>query len=355
MAESSVSSNTDDSSPFQLQNGDSPGSILVSNLLTGDNYNSWRRSMEMALKAKNKLGFVNGSIIQPHETDSTYSKWDRCNSMVLLWILNSVSCEIGEIVVYALTAKDMWDELNNQFSQGNEPRIFQLQKELSSLSQDQTSVSVYYRKFKCLWDELINYDQIPHCTCGAYKSCKCDATRLFLAYQQRQHVISFLMALNDDFTHVRGQILLLEPLPSITKVFSLIIQEEKQKEVSSMGRIGFEPNVAFMNKRIESSKPNSGKQFRKEKLLCTHCGMTNHTVDKCYKLHRYPPNFRSRGKVSSANQVLVQPESTPFDSNCMSFSQDEYQQLLALIRPQATDSSHHQAANIISEIPFSSV
>ncbi|XP_041011279.1 uncharacterized protein LOC121255050 [Juglans microcarpa x Juglans regia] len=133
MASSSSSSSSssvleDSSSPFHLQNGDSPGSILVSNLLTGDNYNSWCRSMEMALKAKNKIGFINGAIPQPVEADSSYPKWDRCNSMVLSWILNSVSRDIRETVVYAKTAKDMWDELKHQFSQGNGPRIFQLQK-----------------------------------------------------------------------------------------------------------------------------------------------------------------------------------------------------------------------------------
>ncbi|KAF5454168.1 hypothetical protein F2P56_023851 [Juglans regia] len=271
--------------------------------------------------------------------------------MVLSWILNSVSRDIGETIVYAKTAKDMRDELKHQFSQGNGPRIFQLQKELSSLTQDQTSVSVYYRKFKCLWDELMNYNQIPSCTCGAYKNCSCGAARIFLEYHQRQHVIMFLMGLNEEFAHVRGQILLIEPLPSITKVFSLVIQEEKQREVGSMGRVGFQPNVAFMNKRIEVPKNNTGKQqYRREKVLCTHCGMTNHTVDRCYKLHGYPPSFKQKGKVSSANQVMTQPSSTPFDQHCMSFSQEEYQQLLASIRPQSTEQSKtsHQAANVLS-------
>ncbi|KAG7942664.1 hypothetical protein I3843_16G115500 [Carya illinoinensis] len=300
---SSVSSNIEDSSPYHLQNGDSPGSILVSNLLIGDNYSSWYRSMEMTLKAKNKISFFN------------------------------------ETIVYAKTTKDMWDELKYQFSQGNGPQIFQ-----SKL------VSVYYQKFKCLWDELMNYNQMPSCTCAASKLCACGATLLFVEYQQCQHVIMFLMGLNEDFAHVRGQNLLLEPLPSITKVFSFIIQEEKQREVGPMERVGFESNVAFMNKRVEGLKVNTGKQeYRKEKVLCTQCGMTNHIVDKCYKLHGYPPSYKQKGKVSSANQVMVQLSSAPFDQNCMPFSQEQYQQLLALIRPQPTKVPKNtpQAANVL--------
>lgn len=65
----SISLNVKDSSPFHLQNGDLPRFILVSKVLTGDNYCYWFMSMEMALKAKNKIEFINGSIIQPPKSD----------------------------------------------------------------------------------------------------------------------------------------------------------------------------------------------------------------------------------------------------------------------------------------------
>jgi hypothetical protein len=42
-------------------------------------------------------------------------------------------------------------------------------------------------------------------------------------------VMSFLMGLNESFIHVRGQILLMEPLPSINKVFSMIQADKKQR------------------------------------------------------------------------------------------------------------------------------
>jgi hypothetical protein len=39
------------------------------------------------------------------------------------------------------------------------------------------------------------------------------------------------MGLNDSFSAIRAQILLTNPLPPLNKVFSLIIQEEKQREI----------------------------------------------------------------------------------------------------------------------------
>ncbi|RVW84005.1 hypothetical protein CK203_047294 [Vitis vinifera] len=50
---------------FFLHRGDHPELVLVSHLLIGPNYNTWGRAMLMALNAKHKLGFVDGSISQP--------------------------------------------------------------------------------------------------------------------------------------------------------------------------------------------------------------------------------------------------------------------------------------------------
>ena len=43
--------------------------------------------------------------------------------------------------------------------------------------------------------------------------------------------MSFLMGLNDTYAAVRGQILLMDPIPSLSKVFSLLLQDEKQIKV----------------------------------------------------------------------------------------------------------------------------
>ena len=43
--------------------------------------------------------------------------------------------------------------------------------------------------------------------------------------------MKFLMGLNDSFSQVRTQALLMDPLPSLNKVYALLIQEEKQRTV----------------------------------------------------------------------------------------------------------------------------
>jgi hypothetical protein len=61
----SSSFSIEDSSPYHLHHGDSPGTVLVSQPLDGDNCHTWSRSMVMALTAKNKLSFLNGSLAKP--------------------------------------------------------------------------------------------------------------------------------------------------------------------------------------------------------------------------------------------------------------------------------------------------
>lgn len=107
-----------------------------------------------------------------------------------------MSKEIPSSIICAKTAKDMSQDLKNQFTQGNGPRFFQLQNDLSVLVQEDLSVRDYYTRFQSLWDELLDYNQVP--------SCSCYAIRLLLNYQDRQHAIQFLMGLNDYFSHVRG-------------------------------------------------------------------------------------------------------------------------------------------------------
>ena len=84
----------DDSNPLILHSSDNPDIALVSHPLIGENYNSWKKAMRMALHGKNKYGFVDGSIPEPALGHSTHALWHRNNSIVSSWLLNSLSKEM---------------------------------------------------------------------------------------------------------------------------------------------------------------------------------------------------------------------------------------------------------------------
>ncbi|XP_061345104.1 uncharacterized protein LOC133290959 [Gastrolobium bilobum] len=221
---SSSASMEDSASPYYLQNGDHPGLILVTHSLTGPNFNSWNRAMLIALTAKNKVCFVDGSLLRSDHSDLLFVAWTRCNSMVISWLLNSVSKEIADSLMYFSTAYDLWDDLRVRFHQANGPRIFQLKQQISSLHQGSLDVNTYYTKLKILWDELKDYSPNLSCTYGAL--------RILSSTQQQDYAMQFLMGLNDSFSSIRAQILLMEPLPQLSRVFSLVIQEERQRQIT---------------------------------------------------------------------------------------------------------------------------
>nr|GMD80083.1 uncharacterized protein LOC109157055 [Ipomoea batatas] len=71
----------DRTNPLYLHPNESPALHLVTAQLEGrSNYHSWARAMEMALRSKNKLSFVDGTMVIPSNLDTKYYYWDQCNT-----------------------------------------------------------------------------------------------------------------------------------------------------------------------------------------------------------------------------------------------------------------------------------
>lgn len=111
-----------------LQNSDHPGMVLVTTPLTGSNYMSWSRSINLALGAKEKLGFLNGRYEKPIQDSVDYDKWIRADCMVTSWILNSISKDRVEALLYANSARELWLQLEERFGEWFGPLLYQLQR-----------------------------------------------------------------------------------------------------------------------------------------------------------------------------------------------------------------------------------
>lgn len=164
--------------------------------------------------------------------------------------------------------------------------------------------------------------------------------------------MTFLMGLNDSYAMLRAQILLMDPLPSIAKVFSIVVQEEHQRAAeASATSIDL---VVFSITDTSKTKPNSSPQFHKkenQRSICSHCNIKGHTVDRFYKVHGYPPGYKSRNQTSVSENmvnakhvnatVVSQPsQSSPNKSDFLSsLNSNQYNQLLEMLQ------SHLQKAN----------
>lgn len=128
------------------------------------------------------------------------------------------------------------------------------------------------------------------------------------------------MGLHESYAAVRGQLLMMDPLPSVSHAYSLIKQEEKQR----LGYVNSQAvGASFMvNKQNNfksfggSSTSNTGRVtgstsrnmlvsspvMPKSNLKCTYCNGENHVREACFKLHGYPPNRKKKGQTGTYGQ-----------------------------------------------------
>ena len=150
-------------SPYFLHHSEASRVPPVPMVLTGKNYHSWSKVMPIALKAKNKLPFIDGRIMKPDPDDPLFPAWDRCNNVLVSWITLTLSPEILESVTSLEVAFNLWNELKNRYKQGGLYRIAKLQEELFTFKQGDLSITAYYTKLKGIWEELDQFRSIPRC------------------------------------------------------------------------------------------------------------------------------------------------------------------------------------------------
>jgi len=84
------------------------------------------------------------------------------------------------------------------------------------------SVAVFYTMLKRLWDELDDTSEVPICKCNT----NCDALKKTRELEQHQRLLHFSMWLNYGYESIRGQILFIDPLANVNKVYCMIDRVE---------------------------------------------------------------------------------------------------------------------------------
>lgn len=322
----------DHNDPLFLHSSDHPSLSLVPQVFDGTNFGEWRISMQIALSAKNKAEFINGNLARPPRTDARYDRWERCNNMVIMWLLNGLSPMLRRSVSYTDTARGIWEELMARFDQTSGAQLYSVEKELSSLSQGSSSISVYFTKIKTLWDELNSMHQFLPCTCGCMQA--------ILKHDEDRRLVHFLMGLNEQYTSIKGAILMMNPLPSVNHAYSFMLQEEKQREIQSPAQAFSESASMSVNARTSNSLGYNQKgNGEKRALYCTNCKKTNHTIDKCFFLNGFPLGYReNKGKKEESEKKFTG------NSIANELSSDHISQLLGLLNP-----SHGKGKEILQD------
>jgi ribosomal protein L21 len=96
--------------------------------------------------------------------------------------------------------------------------------------------------------------------------------------REEDRLMQFLMGLNESYSTVRNNILMMSPLPNVRQAYSLVIQEETQRQMTSETTENFSIAAA-----IHSHSNNSSNKFFKKKYR-DHCNREGHTISNCRTL-----------------------------------------------------------------------
>lgn len=98
--------NQDAYSVFYIHPSGSSTNQLVFVKFNGEGFNNGKRSMMLTLSNKNKLAFVNASIIAPEDIASVeYKVWQYFNDLVISWLLYNLDENIARSVLFLKNAR----------------------------------------------------------------------------------------------------------------------------------------------------------------------------------------------------------------------------------------------------------
>ncbi|KAK1391348.1 SPX domain-containing protein 1-like [Heracleum sosnowskyi] len=232
--------------------------------LDGKNYFLWASYFKNFLEGQDLWTYVDGSNPKPTEK-AEQSKWVINNAKIKTWIMESVENSIAVNLSPLSTAHLMWEYLKRIYKQSNAARMYQLEQEVNSLSQESLSIQEFYSAIMLLWNEMdMIEEKIPEAALET-------VLKLRLQTRARQ----FLMKLRQDFEPIRATILNRGGSSNVDTILpDLLAEETRLKSLSSHINVH---DVAL------SAAVQKTKARNMSKTECFICHETGHIAIHCSK------------------------------------------------------------------------
>ncbi|XP_073221494.1 uncharacterized protein [Cicer arietinum] len=238
----------------------------------------------------------------------------------------TLSPHISQSIICIDSSFDLKSDLRDRFTKGNHFRLSDLLCDLHSIKQGDHNLSTLFTDFKILWDDHEDLRPTP-------------------SFKDQEYVTCFLKGLNGNYSNIRTQILLMEKLPSISKVYYLVVQQEPASNLFPPDFAFFSVNFGNTNYRnTQKVGRGRGRAQPKSQMFCTHCHKINHTVNSCYFKLCFPSGYRSNKNHNPNPLPPPETKSTP-PSNSIpkdhspSVSKQDYHYLVNLLQSSKKETS----------------
>ena len=96
-------------------------------------------------------GYLTSTKKKPANNEQDMAQWRMENSVVLTFLLNTMSQSVAKSVQLLETAQEVWKTVAQIFSQKqNSTQVFEIRSQLRQLRQKNLSVTEYTSELKCL-------------------------------------------------------------------------------------------------------------------------------------------------------------------------------------------------------------
>ncbi|XP_074266547.1 uncharacterized protein LOC141589823 [Silene latifolia] len=193
---------------YSIIHVENTGTNITNIVFNGTNYDEWARSFHLALLAKGKDGYIDGSIKKPVETATDFPTWRSTNALVTGWIFNSIETSTRRTISTRPEAR---------------------QADLLACRQGPTeSLMAYYGRITTIWDEMLAFDPLPSCS-------------------------------YDRFDNVRSNILGTNPLPGLDIAYNRLLQAESIRDIHT-AKPEPRPDVMAFAARVNTGPRNGGEE-----------------------------------------------------------------------------------------------
>ncbi|KAA0039144.1 Beta-galactosidase [Cucumis melo var. makuwa] len=219
----------------------------------------------MFLEGRHQFGFLTGETVRPSPGDALERLWKGEDSFIWSMLINSMEPQIRKPLLYAATAKDLWDTTQTLYSKRhNASRLYTLQKQVHNCKQGTLDITTYFNKLFLLWQEM------DLCRETVWDTSN-DSTQ-YAKLEEVDRVYDFLAGLNHKFDNVCGRILGQRPLPSLMEVcFEVRLEEDRTNAMGVLTTPTID-SAAFSDPQIMTVTRIMGSQF-----LCVSTARNNGT------------------------------------------------------------------------------
>lgn len=149
------------------------------------------------------------------------------------------------------------------------------------MKQETMTITTFFAKLKLLSDELTTINDLSYCGSEEAKQC-------IMMRGNKQKLFQFLLGLNETYSGVRRNLLMMQPLSSLNAAYSVLMQEEGQRSVACSIADGVLDPTTLHSIGSGFGRPGRGTRsgFRgtstsrlNRDKTCSFCGKCKHRVE----------------------------------------------------------------------------